>query len=152
MSITTPATQPFRHPVQTFVWFTSEWDIAKMQADIDAGRLKPTKTTFDRAFIEGYAEQVLALRKTRPLDNQGMSLIMGVNAKEAVALPAEALNDPVILLELPSGKGILTLVDDGTPDHILIDGQHRMAKAYFEDVPEIGAVILTRAQGRRYKL
>jgi hypothetical protein len=149
---TAAATKPFRHPVQTFVWFRNEWDIAKMQEDIDAGRLKPTKTSLDRAFIEGYAEQVLALRKSRPLDNQGMSLIVSVNAKEAVALPAEALQDPVILLELSSGKGILTLKDDGTPDHILGDGQHRMAKAYFEDLPEIGAVILSRAQARRYKL
>lgn len=150
--MSTAAIQPFRHPVQTFVWFRNEWDIAKMQADIDAGRLKPTKTTLDRDFIDGYAEQVLALRKSKPVNEQGMSLIVSVNAREAVALPAEALQDPVILLELPTGKGILALKDDGTPDHILADGQHRMAKAYFEDAPEIGAVILSRAQARRYKL
>lgn len=149
---TATATKPFRHPVQTFVWFRTEWDIAKMQEDIDAGRLKPSKITLEREFIEGYAEQVLALSKNRPIDNQCMSIIVSVSASTAVALPAAALDEPVIMLELTPGKGILTLDGHTTPDHILADGQHRIAKAYFEGTASINAFTLSRTQARRYKI
>jgi hypothetical protein len=142
--------KPFRHPVQTFTWFRTEWDIAKLLSDYDAGRLKPAKLELDRQFIDGYATSVLALRKDRALDAQPMSLFMARNAPEAVALPAQALEEPVILLELAPGRGIMQLDGRTSPDHILADGQHRMTKAYFEDVQRMPAIVLSRTQARRY--
>lgn len=144
--------KPFRHPVQTFTWFRSEWDIARLLADYDAGHLRPARLELDRQFIEGYATSVLALRKDRALDAQPMSLLIACNAKDAVALPADALDEPVILLELPGGRGILRLDGHASPDHILADGQHRMTKAYFEDVERMQAIVLSRAQARRYQM
>lgn len=142
--------KPFRHPHQSFTWLRDSWDIARMIADIDAGKLVPKKETLDREFIEGYAEQVLALRKDRPVNKQGMSIIMSVDAAHAMALPPEALEDAVILMELAPGKGVLVLEGHTTPDHILSDGQHRIAKSYFEGVAEMPAYIVSRAQARRY--
>lgn len=143
--------KPFRHPIQSFVWLRDSWDIAKLIGDIDAGTLKPKKIVLDREFIEAYAEQGLALRKGVALDKQAKSFFVSVNCTEAVNLPDEALQEPVIFLELTKDRGVITLEGSQTRNHILGDGQHRMAKAYFSDAPQMEAYVLTRAQTKKYQ-
>lgn len=147
---------PFRHAFQTFTWANDEWDIAKLIADLDAGRLRLQKDSLDRAFIETYARQVLALDKSRPAPSQGgprtISLLMSLDLDEALKLPAEALQEPVIMLETRKGRGLLRLNDRDTPDHVLADGQHRVAKAYYQDVPKLNMYVLSARQSNKYRL
>lgn len=143
---------PFRHPQQTFVWFGQEWDIAKLIADIDTGKLLPMKDTLERAFIEAYATQTLALDRKKGPDVKTVSLMMHVDVKAAMALPQEALQEPVILLFAGKKKGMLCLDTSGTANHVLADGQHRIAKAFFEDVPTLPTYVLSAAQSRKYRM
>lgn len=143
---------PFRHEHQDFVYMGQQWDIAKMIADIDSGTLRPASDVIERAFIEGYATQMLAQDKARGPDGKTVSLFMHVDAKAAVALPPSALEEPIIFLHAGKGKGILRTVGSETPDHILGDGQHRVTKAFHEDVTSLPAYVLTAAQSRKYKI
>lgn len=152
---TAQAPRPFRHAYQTFTWANDEWDIARLIADIDAGALKPRKEQLGRDFIVAYAEKVLALDKNRPKPPYGtrvFSLLMAVDLDEALKLPAQALQEPVIMLETRKGRGLLRLDDRPTPDHVLADGQHRLAKAYYEDVPSLDMFLLSARQSNKYRL
>ena len=128
------------------------WDIARLIRDIDSGKLRPQKETLDRGFIEAYATKVLALDKSKGIEHETVGLLMRVSLKDALALPAVALQEPVIMLETRKGKGLLRLPERPTADHILGDGQHRVAKAYYEDAPELPMHILSAAQSRKYLL
>ena len=151
-------TTPFRHGFQQFSWLDMTWDIAKLISDIDAGALTPTADTLSREFIEGYATQVLGLDRSRPRPSPGsgtrsISLLMAVNLEEALALPAAALTDPVILLQTPrEGKGLLRLDGFDVPSHVLADGQHRVAKAFYEDISALPMYLLSAQQSRKYLL
>jgi hypothetical protein len=147
----TQTTPSFRHEFQVFTWLSDTWDIAKLIAAIDSGALRPKKEKLDREFIEAYSLGVLCLDRIRDVDAQRHSVLMHVDVKAALALPTEALSEPVILLETRKNKGILRLGEDGT-NHVLADGNHRIAKAFFEDVPSVDAYVLSAAQSRKYRL
>jgi hypothetical protein len=145
----TKPTTPFRHEHQVFTWLSNKWDIAQLILDLDAKSLRAKKDTLDREFIEAYSKAVLGLDRIRPPETQGHSLLMHVNVTAALALPAEALTEPVILLGTTKNRGTLQLGSDGI-NHLLADGNHRIAKAFFEDVQSLGVYILSAGQARKY--
>lgn len=142
---------PPRHEHQVFVWAHTAWNIAKLQQDIDAGAIKPARESLGRDFIVAYAERVLALRKPLPAEpGRHVSLFVHVDLPAALRLPEQALADPVIMLQTSKGIGLLKLQGFDTPDHVLADGQHRIAKAYYGDVPELPMYLLSLQQSNRY--
>ena len=94
---------------------------------------------------------MLALTRNKPATEQGHSVFMHVNVSAALALPQDALTEPVIILETAKNKGTLKLGPSGT-NHVLADGNHRITKAFFEDVPALPVYILSAAQSRRYRI
>ena len=141
----------FRHEFQEFTWTDFTWDIARLIRDIDEGKLRPQRQTLDRDFIENYATTILAQDKNRPRGERRVSLLMAVDLESALALPAAALLEPVICLQTPGkGRGLMWFPGFDTHDHVLADGQHRIAKAYFEDAPSLDMYLLSASQSRKY--
>lgn len=142
----------FRHPVQEFIWAASTWDIAALIQDLDDGKLRPKADVLDRAFIEAYAQGVLALKRTHPVGHKVHSLFVSVDTDHARALPMDALKEPVIVLATGKGRGFLSLNGETKPGHVLADGNHRIARAFYDDIPELPVYYLSAAQSRKYKL
>lgn len=141
----------FRHHVQTYRWDSSEWDIAALIAEIDAKVLVPMRSEVGRSFIEKYATESLALDRARTASNQKISFCVDVDLKVALELPDEALEEPLLFLETDRGKGHLRRNGSAQRNHIVADGQHRIAKAYFTDVQVLPIYLLTAAQSRRFQ-
>lgn len=132
-----------------FTWAGMSFDIGALLADIGSGVLKPKAETLDREFIEGYAKSVMALDKTQP-EKKTCSIWVGVDGQRANAMPMALLEKPVIIAYVGKNKGLLNL--DNTGGHyVLIDGNHRMGKAYFADAANMPVFILSQAQIRKYK-
>lgn len=150
----TPASKPYRHPHEQFTWIEWGWDIAALLRDIDSGVLAPKRQTLPREFIDGYATGILSLEKGHPEKSRGrLNLLMAVNVDDALALPPEALDEPLVLLHTPrKGTGILRLPGDDAPNHVLGDGNHRLARAFFDGRESLDAYALTAQQSRKYRL
>jgi hypothetical protein len=142
-------TTAFRHPKQHFIWMGDRWDIAKLLTDIDAGTIRPKKDVVDRDFIEQFAQQILCLKKDDPTAG-GHGILMSVDVKRALALPAEALQEPIIFLNRGKNKGLLRLDGQTGADSILGDGSHRVTRAFFGDVKQLDCYILSLAQSKKY--
>lgn len=139
----------FRHPVQTFTWVQDTWNIAKLLDDIDAGAIRPKADVVERDFIEMFATRVLALDKANP-EAGGHSFMMYVDVKEALALPTEALQEPLIFINRGKNKGLIRLDAQGGADSLLGDGTHRLTKAFFEDVQQLNCYVLSLQQSKKY--
>lgn len=104
------------------------FDVAGCEAAIAAGKVPYTELTWDREFITQYAERLLGLLRDR---TEGISgLIVTVQVPYARALGPTAQAEPVLLVEHKPKFGLLHI--DGK-SYFLVNGNHRMAKAYFED-------------------
>lgn len=150
MGVPQPKTA-FRHPRQTFTWFCESWNIAKLLTDIDSGALRPKSDTVDRAFIEQFGTEVLALKKGQP-EAGANGFLMRVDVKKALALPSEALEEPLIFLNLGKNKGLLRLDGQASAESVLGDGSHRLTKAFFEDVQQLNCYVLSLGQSKRYRI
>lgn len=136
-------------PEEYFNWAGTSFDIGALAADIEADKLRPKAEVLDRVFIENYARQLLALDKANP-DKKVFSLFVSVDGPRANAMPEEVLAKPVFLGFVGKNKGVLDL--DGTGAHyVLIDGNHRMAKAFFAGTAQLPVLVLNQAQLRKYK-
>lgn len=136
-------------PRETFTWFNYEFDISAILADLASGKLRPKRTTMDKDFIAGYAVSVLGVSLERRDEDQKGSFLMHISTNHAKALPEAAFGQPVVVAYLKKGKGTLNL--DGTPDYLLVDGNHRMARAYLDARESVDVVILSAAQTRKYR-
>lgn len=130
-----PATK-FRHPYETFTWLDRAWDIARFWRELDAGKIQPELQDLDSTFIEGYATGLLGLEKGMT-EQRSLSPLMYVNVKEALGLPVEALDEPLVIVRARKGKGILRLCGHATADHVLADGNHRIARAFLDGRPSL---------------
>jgi len=140
-----------KHPEREYYnWRNMEFNVTAIRDAIRLGGLRPKKTTFDKAAIADYATQVLRIdRNNRKTDQRG-SFFASISSLAALKLPEEVLDEPGLLAYVGKGKGILNL--DGTGAHyVLIDGSHRMARAYFDDREQYRVEILSQAQLRPFK-
>lgn len=136
--------------LETFTFKGIVYNVTGILDDLESGALKPATTSFDRNFIELFATQVHGFDRGRP-QSEGVSIWTGVRACDVHAVPDSAFDKPVILLHAGKNKGMLAI--DGTGAHYLLaDGNKRMGKAFFAERPTVNAVILTRAQSRKYVL
>lgn len=137
-------------PREYYHWLNMEFNVAAIRAAIRAGTLRPRNATFDKAAIADYATQVLRVdRSDRTTDQRG-SFYARISSLAALKMPEEVLDEPGILAFVGKGKGILNL--DGTgPHYVLIDGSHRLARAYFDDREQYAVVILSQTQVRSFK-
>lgn len=139
----------FRHPQQYFTWFTDSWDIGKLLTDLDSEAVRPKLDTVDRAFIEQFGTEVLGLKKGRP-EAGSWGLLSQADVPKALALPDEALQEPIIFLNRGKNKGLLRLEGQASAESVLADGTHRLTKAFFEDVQQLNCYILSLGQSRKY--
>lgn len=147
-----------RNPHETFTWLAQTWDIAKLWRQIDSEKITSKaghfeEVTLDRAFIESYAKQVLALKAGDAPGKQTMSLFMRMDGDRARGLPADALYEPVIFLHMgKKGGPMIQMGEDKEPKHMLGDGNHRLAKAFYEGVQSLQAFVMTEATSRQFLL
>lgn len=132
-----------------FQWAGMSFNVGALLADIAAGKLRPKVETLDLDFIQDYCARMLALDKANP-QKKSFSLFISVDGPRANAMPLEVLAKPVIFAYVGKNKGVLNL--DGTGAHyVLIDGNHRMGKAFFTDTPALPALVINQTQIRPYK-
>lgn len=132
-----------------FQWANMSFNIGALLADIAAGKLRPKVEAIDQAFISDYCSKMLALDKANP-QKKSFSLFISVDGPRANEMPVEVLAKPVLFAYVGKNKGVLNL--DGTGAHyVLIDGNHRMAKAFFTDTPALAALVINQTQIRPYK-
>lgn len=135
--------------VEYFDWAGMSFNIAALTADIAAGKLRPKVDTVDQEFITNYCSKVLALDKATP-DKKTFSIFIAVDGPRANAMPVEVLAKPLIFAYVGKNKGVLNL--DGTgANYVLIDGNHRVAKAFFTDTPALPSLVISQTQIRPYK-
>ena len=132
-----------------FEWMSVSFNISGIRQAISSGRLRPSTEKIEAEFIERYCTKVLALDKANP-HKKTFSVLMGVDGPRAHGMPDTVLEIPIIFAYAGKNKGLLNL--DGTGAHyLLIDGNHRMAKAFYTNTPGLPAVVLNQAQVRPYK-
>jgi hypothetical protein len=150
MTALTLERQEYQAPAkESFHWLNMVFEITKLNDAMAQGKLKGKKDTLSRAFIENYSTRVLSLEKTNP-QQEVFSLLMRVDAPRASAMPESVLEQPVVIAYVGKNKGVLNL--DGTGAHyVLIDGNHRVAKAFFCDAQSLDVWILNQAQVRPYR-
>jgi hypothetical protein len=135
--------------MEYFDWAGMSFNIAALTADIAAGKLRPKVDTVDQEFITNYCSKILALDKATP-DKKTYSIFISVDGPRANAMPVEVLAKPLIFAYVGKNKGVLNL--DGTgANYVLIDGNHRVAKAFFTDTPALPSLVISQAQIRPYK-
>ena len=135
-----------------FRWHRETWDIAKVLRDINAGELTPKLVDISPSFVTAYATQYLGLDKTQRGEQARSGLMVRVNAKNALELPQHVLHLPLILLCPRKGLGIFQLEGSTSHDHVLADGNHRIARAFFDDISGLKAFVLTPSESARYRL
>ena len=136
---------------EIFNWCSASFDVSGILEAIALKTLKPAKEVLESDFITGYAKGVLSIKKDLPSDvDQRGSIIMRISTHHARELPAETLTAPVILAYAGKRKGVLD-TGSGTPDYLLIDGNHRLARAYLDGTASVEAYILSPAQTRNFK-
>jgi hypothetical protein len=146
--------KPHRHKNEHFTWMAHAWDVSKLWGKIDSGQFTEKAGHFesmdlDRGFIEAYATQILCLKMVEEPGPKRVSLLMAVDTDHARALPKEALTEPLLLLKLnDKGGGIMRLGEDKEACHVLGDGNHRLARAFFDGVQSLKAYALTEAASR----
>lgn len=141
----------FRHPYETFTWLRQTWDIARFWRELDAGRISPQREDMGADFVDSYGTSVLGLTKGKS-DGTFVSLMMRLDLSAALALPEEAMAEPLVIVRARKGHGMLRLPGHETADHVLADGNHRLAKAFVQGGYSLSAYILSDAQSRKLLL
>ena len=134
---------------EEFIWMNMRFAVGELVADITAGKIRPKESRFPQEFIATYAKTILGV-KEGIVSGPAHGLVVSVQYERMLAMPEFAFSQPVIMAYVGRGKGILDI--DGTGTHyVLIDGNHRMGKAYLDAREGVDVVILSAAQVRKYK-
>lgn len=132
-----------------FTWLDMEFDIAALARAIADGEVTPKDETFDAEFIEFYAKSVLALDRSKP-DSKAFSLYCFIDKAHLAQIPDSKLESPVFLAYVGKNKGILNI--DGTgPHYMVIDGNHRIAKAYLKGNTAVPVLLINQKQLKPFK-
>lgn len=133
---------------EQFVWMNRTFAVSQMVSDIAAGTLRPKADRFSSKLIESYAEKVLCVQRGIT-SGPAYGMLVGVDYDRMLALPDAAYAQPALLAYAGKNKGILNI--DGTgPHYVLVDGNHRMGRAYLDAREGVDVLILSAAQSRRY--
>jgi hypothetical protein len=135
---------------EVFTWLNMEFDITAIRAAIASHTLKPATCVFNRDAIANYCKTVLRINRSNRTTDQRGGFFGFVSSLAALTMPDEAVTEPSIVAYVGKNKGVLDM--DGTgPHYVLIDGNHRMTRGYFDDVESRNVFVLSRAQVRPFK-
>lgn len=134
-------------PLERFTFLRYGFDVSGCEDGIEAGRVPFTELTWDREFIRAYAEKLLGLSVDR---TEGVSgVIVTVKVPYARSLGPTAAAEPVLLVEHRPKVGLLHIQGKS---YFLVNGNHRMAKAYFEGAESIRVRMVARKAAARFLL
>lgn len=88
--------------------------------------------------IENYAKHVLALDRDRP-GQRPYSLLMRINYDHLDTITDRRLEDPIIVMQTKMGA-------------MVIDGNHRVAKAYMKGINELPSFVIDLEQGDKLNM
>ena len=132
---------------ERFSFLKYGFDVSACEDAISAGKVPYTELTWDRGFITLYAEQLLGLSRDR---TDGISgLIVTVKVAYARSLGPTAAAEPVLLVEHQPNVGLLHI---NGKSFFLVNGNHRMAKAYFENADSINVRQVARNHAKPFLL
>lgn len=131
---------------ECFSWPGDTWGISRIWRDVQFGRI-----TMSRGFIENYARMVLALTKESGRERHRMPLVR-LDLWHAMLLPEEAMQMPVLLLDLGRDTGLIRFSSHNGPRHILADGNHRIARAFLSETMSIDALLMGAGLSQGYPI
>lgn len=108
--------------------FNIEW----IREHIKNGTVKYSEETVN---IVPWAEQMLGLDRKRP-DHRPVSFMMRIDYKHVDKITPERLKDPIFVVEIDGGS-------------IIVDGNHRIAKAYIDGIDTLPAYFFNKAEGKK---
>jgi hypothetical protein len=115
---------------ERFRFFKYSFDIDLIRRHVEA---KDVKFTKDESFnIVAWAEQILSLRRSAP-EKRPASLFMKIDYDHVGKIGDERLNEPIFVVETPDGG-------------IIVDGNHRVAKAYLSGKDTLPALIFPKSE------
>jgi hypothetical protein len=89
----------------------------------------------EKVNIVPWAEQMLGLSRKRP-EHKPASMMMRIDYSHVDKITKERLDDPIFIVELNIGS-------------IIIDGNHRVAKAYMDGIDELPAIVFTEKDSKK---
>lgn len=116
---------------EVYHWMNMALDITRVLADVKAGRVHPRKIQLAWSFIQAYAEQMLALNRDLGANQKGIGIFASVNAGRALEMPQNVLAEPLVLMNVGRNKGLIRLPETDQ-NFVMADGNHRIARAYFD--------------------
>ena len=114
---------------ERFRFFKYNFDIDLIRRHVDAGDVKFTREDFN---IVPWAEQILSLRRSAP-ERRPMSLFMKIDYDHLVKIGDERMSEPIFVVETPDGG-------------IIVDGNHRVAKAYLSGRDTLPALLFPKSE------
>jgi len=108
---------------EAFRWQHQLFDISALLTDIAQGRLVPQEVELNEEFVRTYCGLYLEFTsQVRPP--------LHVNLQYAQQLPQERLQEPVVLLHVGEGEGLVSFrEDEPEPHYVVADGNHRLIAA-----------------------
>jgi hypothetical protein len=142
--------------METFDWQHLCFNVTKINEAIASGQLIAQPITIGRQALEWYVMQVLGFNAASKLYPQ----MADINREHALGLSEARRQQPVVLVRFPTLSAISELstplsgvlccdvvgVEAYAPNVVVIDGNHRIAAAYMDKRPQVGALLLTLEQ------
>lgn len=123
---------PTRQGSEVFTFGTMRFNIDWVREHIAAGTVAFTVETFN---IVPWAEQILCLDRARP-EHQPCALMMRIDYSYLDSISSDRLSEPVFVVETDMGL-------------LLIDGNHRVARAYLTGIDELPAIRFSGAEWKK---
>lgn len=114
---------------ETFRFFHYWFDIDLVRKHIEAQDVKFEKTQIN---IVSWATQMLGLDRNRP-DRKPAALLMKIDYDHLDSITPQRLKEPIFVVETKDGG-------------LVIDGNHRLAKAYMNGIDELPALVFPRSE------
>lgn len=137
---------------EVFNWMSKCINVSRALADVKAGRIHPQRASLEMAFVDAYAEQILALTRELGAYQNGVGILTAVNARRALDLPQNVLDEPLLMMYVGRNKGLIKLRNTDQ-NYVMADGNHRMARAFFDyrEKP-MNVLIFSYSQTRKYMI
>jgi hypothetical protein len=155
---------------ETFRWSYLNFDVTKINTDISIGALHGTSVVLPRPTIDWYSNAILAVTdptarrfpQLEPINTEYAKGLKSPRIDEAVVLariersPSDrnergaALDVPGTLCYDTSARQIVKPNDFGAADILVIDGNHRIAAAYYQSRKSVTGMLLAIDQLTKY--
>jgi hypothetical protein len=134
---------------ETYTWMRSGFDITGILQAYRSGSIRCKIETWNAEEIASMAIGLFALDINEPMAKK-YSIIGSIDPARVAAMPESVFEMPLVLAYVGKNKGCLNL--DGTgPHYVLIDGNHRLGKAFFTRRKSVNLIKLSQAQVRPFK-